>query len=109
MLAGLPPVMGLYASTHLLIIYAFFASSRYLSIGPVAITSLLVFSGVSVYAEPGTFEYFSFTIVLALMVGTIQLLFGLMKVGMIIKLIPHSIKSMGRMGQGTCPPVPFSS
>lgn len=47
MLAGLPPVMGLYASTLPLLIYALFASSRHLSVGPTAITSLLVFSGIS--------------------------------------------------------------
>jgi SulP family sulfate permease len=91
MLAGLPPVMGLYASTIPLVIYALLGSSRHLSIGPVAITSLLVFSGVSIYAEPGSSEYITYVIVLALMVGTIQVLFGLFKVGFIVKFIPHSV------------------
>lgn len=91
MLAGLPPVMGLYASTIPLIIYALFASSKHLSVGPVAITSLLVFSGVSVYAETGTSEYISIVLILALMVGIIQLLLGTFKGGFIVKFIPHSV------------------
>ena len=46
MLAGLPPLIGLYASTFPLVIYALFGSSRQLAVGPVAMLSLLVFAGV---------------------------------------------------------------
>ncbi|MFC0273349.1 SulP family inorganic anion transporter [Metabacillus herbersteinensis] len=92
-LAGVPPVMGLYASTIPLFIYAFLGSSKHLSIGPVAITSLLVFSGVSPYAEPGSSLYISMVIVLATMVGVIQMLFGLLGLGFIVKFIPHSVMS----------------
>ncbi|WP_332632656.1 SulP family inorganic anion transporter [Halalkalibacter flavus] len=91
MLTGLPPVMGLYASTIPLIIYALLASSRHLSVGPVAITSLLVFSSVSVIAETGSSEYISYVLILALMVGAIQLLLGMSKAGFIVKFIPHSV------------------
>ena len=87
MLAGLPPVYGLYVSTIPVIIYALFASSRHLSTGPVAITSLLVVSGVSLYAEPGTEEYISLVITLSLMVGLLQLLLGAMKAGIIVQFI----------------------
>ncbi|MDG5787722.1 sulfate permease [Evansella sp. AB-P1] len=93
MLAGLPPVMGLYASTIPLFIYAFFASSRHLSVGPVAITSLLVYSGVSVYASPRSEEFISLAITLALMVGVIQLLLGVFKVGFVTKFISHAVMS----------------
>jgi len=91
MLAGLPPVMGLYASTIPLFLYAWFSSSKHLSIGPVATTSLLVFTGVSMYAEPNSSNYISLILTLTLMVGIIQLLFGLLKVGFIVKFIPHSV------------------
>ncbi|MGM0901600.1 MAG: SulP family inorganic anion transporter [Bacillota bacterium] len=91
MLAGLPPVMGLYASTIPLFIYAWFSSSKHLSIGPVATTSLLVFTGVSMYAEPNSANYISLVLALTIMVGGIQLLFGLLKVGFIVKFIPHSV------------------
>ncbi|GAE28830.1 SulP family inorganic anion transporter [Halalkalibacter hemicellulosilyticus] len=91
MLAGLPPVMGLYAATVPLFVYALVGSSKHLSIGPVAITSLLVFSGVSVYADPGSSAYITYAIVLAFMVGVLQLLFGLFKWGFIVKFIPYSV------------------
>lgn len=91
MLAGVPPVIGLYASTIPLIIYAFLGSSRHLSVGPVAITSLLVFSSVSVYAQPGTANYISIVITLTLLVGAIQFILGVVKAGFIVKFIPHSV------------------
>jgi len=91
MLAGLPPVMGLYASTIPLIIYALFASSRHLSVGPTAITSLLVFSGISSISEPGSQDYITLVILLALMVGTIQCLLGVLRMGFIVKFISPSV------------------
>ncbi|MFV2047164.1 SulP family inorganic anion transporter [Metabacillus sp. YM-086] len=91
MLAGLPPVMGLYASTIPLIIYAVLASSRHLSVGPTAITSLLVFSGISSIREPGSQDYITLVILLALMVGTIQCLLGVLRMGFIVKFISPSV------------------
>jgi SulP family sulfate permease len=46
LLAGLPPQVGLYASIVPLIIYGLLGTSRTLAVGPVAIVSLLVISGV---------------------------------------------------------------
>lgn len=77
MLAGLPPVIGLYSSTIPLLIYALFGSSRQLAVGPVAMVSLLVFTGVSTLAEPGSQAFISYTLLLSLMVGVIQLAMGL--------------------------------
>ncbi|MCM3160640.1 SulP family inorganic anion transporter [Metabacillus litoralis] len=91
MLAGLPPVMGLYASTIPLIIYAVLASSRHLSVGPTAITSLLVFSGISSIGEPGSQDYITLVILLALMVGTIQCLLGVLRMCFIVKFISPSV------------------
>jgi SulP family sulfate permease len=91
MVVGVPPVVGLYASTIPLIIYALFASSRHLSVGPTAITSLLVFSGVSAYADPGTADYISIVLTLAIMVGAIQVLLGFVRAGFIVKFIPQSV------------------
>lgn len=91
MLAGLPPVMGLYASTLPLLIYALFASSRHLSVGPTAITSLLVFSGVSALGKPGTSEYINLVILLALMVGVFQLILAVLKMGFIVKYISPAV------------------
>lgn len=93
MLAGLPPVIGLYASTIPLIVYAFFGSSRQLAVGPVAMVSLLVLTGVQGLAEPGSSEYISLVLLLALMVGVIQFVLGLLKLGFITEFISHAVIS----------------
>jgi sulfate permease, SulP family len=93
MLAGLPPVIGLYASTIPLIIYALFGSSRQLAVGPVAMVSLLVFTGVSALAEPGTDDYVSLALLLALMVGVIQLAMGLFRLGFLVNFLSHAVIS----------------
>ncbi|WP_017185087.1 SulP family inorganic anion transporter [Alkalibacillus haloalkaliphilus] len=93
MLAGLPPVMGLYASTIPLIIYALLGSSRQLAVGPVAMVSLLVYSGVSTLAEPGSDQFISYALLLALMVGVIQLAMGLFKLGFLVNFLSHAVIS----------------
>ncbi|MCE7792996.1 solute carrier family 26 protein [Salipaludibacillus sp. CUR1] len=93
MLAGLPPVVGLYASTIPLILYALLGTSRQLSVGPVAMVSLLVLTGVSTVADPGAEEYISLVILLMLMIGIIQLLMGLFKLGFIVNFISHAVIS----------------
>ncbi|MDG5786083.1 sulfate permease [Evansella sp. AB-P1] len=93
MLAGLPPVFGLYASTFPLIIYALYGSSRHLSVGPVAIVSLLVYTGISGLAEPGTQEYIAYVLLLTLMVGVLQILLGVLKLGSVTKYISHGVIS----------------
>jgi len=93
MLAGLPPVMGLYASTLPLIAYALFGSSRQLAVGPVAMMSLLVFAGVSPLADPGSEEYIRLVLILSLMVGTVQLAMGLFRMGFFINFFSHAVIS----------------
>ncbi|RAZ69298.1 SulP family inorganic anion transporter [Planococcus maitriensis] len=93
MLAGLPPVIGLYASTVPLIIYALFGTSRQLAVGPVAMVSLLVLSGVSLLAEPGTDEYISLALLLMLMIGVFQLLLGVFKLGFVVNFLSHAVIS----------------
>src|ERR671922_2972039 len=73
MLAGLSPVFGLYAATVPLVVYAFFGSSRHLSIGPVAIDSMLTAASVSVLAVAGSDQYVSLGITLAFLIGFLQL------------------------------------
>lgn len=93
LLAGLPPVIGLYASTIPLLIYAFLGSSRQLAVGPVAIVSLLTLSGVSLVAEPGSAEFIGLAALLALMVGLIQFALGLMRAGFITNFLSHAVIS----------------
>jgi sulfate permease, SulP family len=93
MLAGLPPVVGLYASTVPLVVYALFGSSRQLAVGPVAIVSLLTLTGVSALAEPGTAEYIALAALLALMTGVFQLVLGLVRAGFVVNFLSHAVIS----------------
>lgn len=91
MLAGLPPQVGLYASILPLILYALFGSSNVLAVGPVAMVSLLVASGVGTMATPGSAEYLSLCLTLAAMVGVIQILMAMLKFGFLLNFISHPV------------------
>lgn len=91
MLAGLPPIYGLYASIIPLLVYAIFGTSRQLAVGPVAMVALLVAAGVGELAEGGSGEFISLAIVLALMVGVIQLAMGLFRLGFLVNFLSHPV------------------
>ena len=93
LIAGLPPVYGLYASIIPSIIYALFGTSRQLSVAPVAMDSLLVATGVSVIAAEGTQAYLEYAILLAFMVGVLQLLLGIFRLGFITNLLSKPVIS----------------
>lgn len=91
LLAGLPPIVGLYASLVPLIIYPFFGTSKQLSVGPVAMDSLLVASGVSMLASPGSDDYLWLAILLALMVGVMQFLMGVFRLGFLVNFLSQPV------------------
>lgn len=91
MLAGLPPIMGLYASILPMIIYALLGGSSTLSIGPVAIISMMTFATLNPLLEVGSPVYIEAATLLALMVGIISLLLGLFRFGFLIQLISHPV------------------
>ncbi len=91
LLAGLPPIYGLYASTLPLLIYALMGTSRQLSVGPVALDSLLVATGVGMLAQAGSDQYLHLAILLALMVGVIQLLMSLLRMGFVINFLSQPV------------------
>lgn len=93
LIAGLPPVYGLYASIVPQIIYALLGTSRQLSVGPVAMDSLLVAAGVSVLAVEGTDSYIAFAILLAFFMGIFQLLLGVFRLGFITNLLSKPVIS----------------
>ncbi len=80
-LAGMPPVVGLYAGAVPPLLAALVASSPYLQTGPVAITSLLTFGALSTMATPGSPEYVTLGLGLALVVGLTRLALGLLRAG----------------------------
>ena len=93
MLAGLKPIYGLYASTVPLILYAIFGTSRQLAVGPVAVVSLLIASGVGALAGVGPDNFVGMTVLLSLMIGVLQLLMGVFKVGFIVNFLSHPVLS----------------
>lgn len=93
LLAGLPPVVGLYAATVPLIVYALFGSSRQLAVGPVAIVSLLTLAGVGAIAEPGSAQYVALAATLMLMVGVIQAGLGFLRAGFVVNFLSHAVIS----------------
>jgi SulP family sulfate permease len=93
LLAGLPPQVGLYASILPLIIYGLLGTSRTLAVGPVAIVSLLVASGITPLAEPGSAQYLQYALVLALLVGIIQFGMGVVRLGFLVNFLSHPVIS----------------
>ncbi len=93
MIAGLPPIYGLYASTVPLMLYALLGTSRQLAVGPVAMVSLLTAAGIGAIAEGGTETYILLAITLALMVGLIQLLLGVFRLGFLVNFLSHPVIS----------------
>jgi SulP family sulfate permease len=92
-LAGLPPIYGLYASIIPLAIYAILGSSRELAVGPVAMVSLLVFAGVSEFAEVGSARYIQLAIFAAFGVGLIQFMMGILRMGFLVNFLSHPVLS----------------
>lgn len=93
LLAGLPAETGLYASIFPLIAYALFGSSRTLSVGPVALVSLMTMVALSKVVEPGSADYLSAAIALALLTGGMLLLMGLFRLGFIANFLSHTVVS----------------
>ncbi|MGJ3237970.1 MAG: SulP family inorganic anion transporter [Anaerolineae bacterium] len=93
LLAGLPPQVGLYASIVPLMIYGVLGTSRTLAVGPVAMVSLLVASGIS-GLEPGSVaDYVLFTVTLAFLIGVMQVGMGVLRLGFIVNFLSHPVLS----------------
>ena len=93
LLAGLPPEMGLYASILPLIAYAIFGTSRTLSVGPVAVVSLMTATAVGNVAQQGTVDYATAAITLALLSGLILLFLGFIRFGFVTNFLSHPVVS----------------
>lgn len=91
LLTGVPPIYGLYGGLIPLFLYALFGTSRQMSIGPVAISSLLVLGGVSELATPETPEYISLVITVGLLVGLAQMLLGFLRLGFLVNFLSHPV------------------
>jgi SulP family sulfate permease len=90
-LAGLPPLYGLYASLVPLVIYPIFGTSRHLAVGTVAIDMVIVAVGLGALAEPGSARYIELAVLLAMMVGVLQMFIGVARLGFVVTLLSRPV------------------
>ena len=93
MLAGLPPVAGLYASILPLLAYAVFGSSRTLAVGPVAVVSLMTAAALQSVAPAGSPEYVGAAMLLALLSGLILAAMAMLRLGFVANFLSHPVIS----------------
>ncbi|MEZ5096532.1 MAG: SulP family inorganic anion transporter [Nocardioides sp.] len=86
-LAGVPPITGLYAAMVSLVVYAVFGTSRFISVGPVAIDSLLTAAAVGPLAHGDATTYLALASLLALTVGVLQTVAGLARLGALVNFL----------------------
>eukprot|EP00940_MAST-03C_sp_MAST-3C-sp2_P002087 g2087.t1 len=93
LLAGLPPIYGLYSSTFALFIYAFLGTSPTLAIGPVALVSLLTKGTIDgeLSEDASEDDIIELAISLAFLVGALQCLFGVLGLGKITSFLSHDV------------------
>ena len=90
-LAGVPAYYGLYAAFVPTIVGAVLGSSRQLSTGPVAMTSLLTAASVAPFALRGTESFYTQVILLALLSGVFQIAFGLFRAGVLLNFLSFPV------------------
>ncbi|HEY1485249.1 MAG TPA: SulP family inorganic anion transporter [Micromonosporaceae bacterium] len=90
-IAGVPPVVGLYAAVPSLILYALLGSSRHLIVGPMSATAALSAGIVAVYARAGTDDYAAITAALAIMTGIAGIVAGLLRLGFLANFISEPV------------------
>ncbi len=93
MLAGLPPIVGLYASVVPQLVYAAFGTSRQLAVGPVAMDSLMVAAAVGAISTPGSEQYVMLAVVLGLLVGLVQVAMGVLRLGFLVNFLSRPVIS----------------
>jgi len=91
LIAGLPPVYGLYSAMVPPVIAALFGSSRHLISGPTTAISIVVFSTVSQFAEPGSPEFVQMALTLTLLAGAYQFGLGISRMGALVNFVSHSV------------------
>lgn len=90
-IAGLPPEYGLYTAMVPVVIAGIFGSSLVMVSGPTTAISAVVFSALSGQLEPGSPEFIQGAILLAFLVGLVQLLFALARAGRLAGFVSHSV------------------
>jgi len=91
MLSGLPPEAGLYASIMPLIAYTIFGTSRALSVGPVAVISLMTAAALGSLGLTNTIDLVQAAMLLAMMSGLFLLFMGVLRLGFLSNFLSHPV------------------
>ncbi|MAC13417.1 SulP family inorganic anion transporter [Alcanivorax sp. IL3] len=91
MLAGMPPETGLYASILPLILYALFGTSRTLSVGPAALTSLITASAAGTLAQGDPQLFIQAAIGMGLLSGLFLVAMAILRLGWLTNLLSHPV------------------
>ncbi|MCB1755851.1 MAG: SulP family inorganic anion transporter, partial [Gammaproteobacteria bacterium] len=82
---------GLYTAMVTPIVAALFGSSLHLISGPTTAISIVVFTTISPYAEPGSQEFISMALTITFLAGLYQLVFGLVRMGVLVNFVSHTV------------------
>jgi SulP family sulfate permease len=91
LLAGLPPIYGLYAGLTPLLIYPFLGSSKHLSVGPAALMALIIYSGLSPMADPMSERFIELAITTAFVAGVIQVILSIIRMGYLVNFLSRPV------------------
>ena len=90
-LAGMPLVTGIYASLLPALVAVLFGASARLSVGPTALTCLLVGSSLAGLAPPGSAQWVELAVWLALLSGALQVVLGLARFGWLLNVVSSPV------------------
>jgi SulP family sulfate permease len=90
-IAGLPPVVGLYASVVPLLVYAIFGRSAQLGVGPLASISILSAVAVGAVAQHDSARFIALSATLALLVGLVHVALGLGRLGFLMRFLSEPV------------------
>ena len=100
-LAGMPLVTGIYASLLPALVAVLFSASVRLSVGPTALTSILISASLTGMAEPGSAAWVNLTVWLALMTGALQIALGFARFGWLLNLVSSPVLMAFTQGAAT--------
>jgi SulP family sulfate permease len=99
-LAGMPLITGIYASLLPALVAVLFSASQRLSVGPTALTAILVSASLNGMATPGSAEWINLTVWLSLMTGLLQVVLGFARFGWLLNLVSSPVLMAFTQGAG---------
>src|ERR1700691_5484680 len=91
LIAGIDPRFGLYSAIVVTLVASIFGSSSHLINGPTNAISLVVFSARAFISPDAPFDVYQANFLLAIMIGTIQILIAIFKLGDLTRYISESV------------------